>query len=219
MVRGPGSARARILDGVNPEPPPSVPPGRPIDRRELLWTAAAGAGALSFLGLVGCLDPARRERVGKFATAGGAPKKSLSDAEWKALEAAQDRLLPSEPGSPGARDVNAIGYLDAVLVDADTDPDDASLVKDGAARLDKIARGTGARSFADMPPEKRDEALKSLRTVEGSYSWFVAMLKFTLEAFLGDPVYGGNVGEAGWKWAGHEPGSPRPKVPFQADAR
>ncbi len=40
--------------------------------------------------------------------------------------------------------------------------------------------------------------------------WIRVVLGYTLEAVLGDPVHGGNVGEAGWTWAGYEPGDPRP---------
>ena len=39
------------------------------------------------------------------------------------------------------------------------------------------------------------------------------MLRLTLEAFLGDPVHGGNPGQIGWKWIGHKPPVHRPTEP------
>jgi len=197
--------------------PPPDPLRDRLDRRELLARAAMGAGAISLVALAGCMDAERRKRLAIARP--GESHRVLTDAEWATLSAAQARLLPSEPGSPGATDVNAIGFLDALLADPDTDPDEVVRIKEGAARLDRIARRMKAASFAELAPARQDAALSMFHSVEDGPGWFTAMIWFVLQAFFGDPVYGGNPGGIGWAWAGHVPGAPRPKKPFRAEPR
>jgi hypothetical protein len=37
------------------------------------------------------------------------------------------------------------------------------------------------------------------------------MMRYIFEAMLGDPIYGANKHEAGWKWLAFEGGKPRAK--------
>ncbi len=175
-----------------------------MKRRTFL--AATGAGAAGLLALAA----ERRWRRAVVVTPPDHAPRILSRAEWGTLAAAQDRLLPSGPGSPGAREVNAVGYLDGALAEADTDPADRDRVKQGAARLDALAHDRGATSFADLAEAARDEALRAFQKEDDAGEWFETMLGYTLEALLGDPIHGGNPDEIGWRWAGHQPGWPRP---------
>ena len=190
-----------------------------VSRRRFLTEAAGAAGVatVTYFWFDGFGEPARRREV--EPTVPGAPRQTLSAEAWRTLEAAGDRLLPTGPDSPGARTVNAIGYLDAVLQQPHVEPDTVELITDGAAKLDKRARDKGARDFASLPLEQQDAAVRvfeTFRTSDGRYpghAWLRKMLGFTLEAFFGDPVHGGNPGEVAWKWAGHKPGFPRPTQP------
>jgi gluconate 2-dehydrogenase gamma chain len=187
-------------------------PGR-IDRRELLGGVAAGAGTATMMWfwVEGFGDPRRRRRV--RPTPPGDPPRTFTPDELATLAAAQDRLLPSEEGSPGARDVDAARYVDAVLAEPDVDPAFAVLVKDGARLLEERARARGAASFSLLAPEAQDAAIREFEATDAGVSWLRRTIYFTLEALLGDPVHGGNVGETGWWWLGHAPGSPRPTAP------
>ncbi len=200
------------------DPPPPAPPS--MNRRELLATGAGAAGLATVAGfwLEGLGEPGRRRRV--EPTAPAAEPRTFTALEWRTLEAAQDLLLPSAPDSPGARTVNAIGYLDAVLAEPFVLPATRALIRDGAARLDARARAAGAAEYARLPEEARREALRVFETHRdprtGEYpghAWLKRMLSFTLEAFFGDPVHGGNPQEVAWKWARHRPGFPRPTEP------
>jgi hypothetical protein len=195
--------------------PSAVPEGgsrRLLDRRRLFADAIGTAGAATVAGfwVKGFGDPRRRLRI--QPTAPGAPTRTLSEAEWRALEAATDRLLPSEPGSPGARDVNAVGYLDAVMAEADVDDLVKTTIRRGLARLDETARARGSTDFAALPATARDEVIRGFEGDDAGIEWLQRTIAYTLEAFLGDPVHGGNPEEIGWKWANHVPGSPRPKA-------
>ena len=185
-----------------------------LDRRTLLGSLAVGVGVGWLATLTGCVNGARRARTVPTEAKGAAAPlpRVLSRAEWLTFEASLDVMLPSGPGSPGARDVNAIGYLDAALADRDTDPADVQLARSGALWLDEAARLGGARDFADAPSEAREKALRLVSEHERGPAWVLLVLMFGLEALLGDPVHGGNPGEVGWLWLGYKPGEPRPST-------
>lgn len=184
-----------------------------LDRRTLLGHLVVGAGVGWLATLAGCVNGARRARTVPTEAKGGArPSRVLSPAEWLTFESVLDVMLPSGPDSPGARDVNAIGYLDAALADRDTDPADVALVRSGALWLDEAARRGGARDFPDAPSGARETALRAVAEHARGPDWVLLVLMFGLEALLGDPVHGGNPGEVGWLWLGHRPGEPRPTL-------
>ena len=173
-----------------------------FDRRRFVVGVATVAGAA----LAGWPSIARRLAE---AAPDAARARTFTPEEWRTMAAAVDRLLPSGPGSPGARDVNAVGYLDAVLADPATDPARPPLVKDGAARLLARARARGASSFDALPPDVQDAAIRAFEATAGGRAWLDVVLGYVLEAFLGSPVHGGNPGEIAWAWAGIKPGVPR----------
>jgi gluconate 2-dehydrogenase gamma chain len=143
----------------------------------------------------------------------------LDAAAWRTVAAWTETLFPSGPGSPGATDVNAVGYVDAVTADPDFSPRDAATLLDGVRRLDELARARAGRAFASLAPEERDAVLVALsREPEGGRAIRLALV-LTLEAALGDPLYGGNPGGAGWAWIGYEPPRPRPTAPWRAGKR
>lgn len=168
------------------------------DRRGFLRAAALAP----VLATTGCLRPF------VVATPRDAPGRSLTVEQRRTLQAVQEHMLPSAPGTPGAREVNATGYLDAALATEDF-AGDRDLVKRAASDLDRLAREAGAASFAALDEGGRERALRAYERAGGGAA-LERVLSFTLEALLGDPVHGGNPDGVGWAWAGHRPGSPRP---------
>lgn len=159
--------------------------------------------------MLATFDP-RRAAWLRPTEASDAPQ-ALTLRQWQTLEAVQARLLPAAKGTPGASDVNAIGYLDAVLADPETEEQTVDRIRTGADRLDAFAGVRGARGYASLPPDAQDAGI---RLFEGDWEgqlWLRAMLGFTLEAFLGDPLHGGNPDGRVWRWAGFSPGYPRPQ--------
>jgi gluconate 2-dehydrogenase gamma chain len=165
-----------------------------MDRRTFLaWSAAAA--------LAGCVRE-RRPDAG--------PQARFDAAEWRTAEAALDRLLPSSPGAPGARDVRATAYVDAALGEGALTAREAAALRSGLTRLDETARRDGAADFAALPDARRDAAIEALLATADGGRWFDAMMSLALEAYLGDPVHGGNPDGAVWSWLGVRPGYPRP---------
>jgi hypothetical protein len=204
-----------------PETCPPSPPDAPDDdatpgwgRRAFLLAAAGTGLSATVVGfwLAGLGDPTRRRRI--EPTPSGGPGITFDAPTWAALEAALDRLIPSEPTAPGARDVNAIGYLDRVLAEPDLDPEvHRDPIVAGVPRLDEGARARGAASFAGLPPEGRDLVLRGFEADAAGVRWLKKLLYFGLEALLGDPVHGCQPGEVGWRWLQHGPPEPRPRTP------
>lgn len=194
-----------------PEPTPPAGPCAGVERRTLLKTAAGGAAAatVATFWFEGFGDPRRRARI--EPTPAGAPGLSFDPAQWALIEAALDRLLPSEPGEPGARDVNAVGYLDRVLQEPELEPARyLDVVREGVSYLDQYAIERGAPRFAALDGAGKDAVLKAFETAPRGVLWIRRVLYFALEALLGDPVHGCQPGEVGWKWLGNAPGGPRP---------
>ena len=144
----------------------------------------------------------------------GTPRSSrvLSTEEKQTLAAAQDRLLPSDVAGPGARDVYAIDYLAAALLDPAVPKNHAVFLRKGVVSLDAWARKHDAGDFVSLRPRAQDRALRDFsRTSRGRW-WMRTMLGYTLEAFFGDPARGANPDELGWRWSTHRPGWPRPQA-------
>ncbi len=177
--------------------------GYRLSRREfLVRIAAAGlvAGALARCGA------ARQDgwRMAELDEMGA----RLTTAEWETIAAAQDRLLPSAPDSPGARDVNAIGYLDGAMLFL-IGSEARDLVRRGSVRLNELAEGRGVTRFSALAEATQAELLHELHD-ETDGDWTAVVLRHTLEALLGDPVYGVNTGQVGWTWLGIVGRYPRP---------
>ena len=177
-----------------------------MDRRLLLGGAVAAAATGGFLWMRG----SGTERGPIDPTAPGAERRSLTDLEWRTLDAAQRVILPSADGSPGAAEVNAIGYLDALLRDPAIEEEAVERMRAGAARLDAYAREQGAEDYAALDDAARDGGLALFLQPWDQQLFLRGLIAYTLEAFLSDPIHGGNTDEIGWTWADHEPGYPRP---------
>jgi len=131
---------------------------------------------------------------------------------WQLLAAVQDHLLPSEPGIPGAREVNALGYLRFVISDSLIDAQDRAFVLEGALWLEDRAVGLSGRSFLALDEEQKERVLREIAGSDAGENWLSTLLTYLFEALLTDPVYGGNPGGVGWKWLEHVPGFPRPPL-------
>jgi gluconate 2-dehydrogenase gamma chain len=186
-----------------------------IRRRRLL----AGGAALPALALEGC----QRRRPPAQRTSGvhaEPPGHVLDAAQWEALRAACARLIPTD-ADPGASEANVVGFIDLQL----TTPQIGSFKEEilaGLRKLDELARGEGASSFAALKPEAQDRALARLQrglrlegTRQGSRHFFLVLLTLTLEGFLCDPVYGGNRDEVGWRFLRFSMRPPRPRRPYR----
>ncbi|HKP30567.1 MAG TPA: gluconate 2-dehydrogenase subunit 3 family protein [Gemmatimonadales bacterium] len=146
------------------------------------------AGALGGLILAGCERPAEE---GATAT----PTESLSGAERADLEAVASRILPSDDGTPGAKEANVIGFLERGFTTYHAFR--LPIVRTGLADLTRRAGG----SFAALPASRQDALLKAVEQTE----FFQLVRAFTLCGMFADPSWGGNREQAGWRLLGFDP--------------
>lgn len=169
-----------------------------ISRRRFLLGMAGGSLA--------CLFP--------WPRAMAKPNPAEADASvadpWALLAAVQERLLPSEPQAPGAREINALAYLRGVVKDEHLPAEDRQFILLGAGWLDALSREVGGPSFVALEGEAQDALLRRIETSDAGENWLSTLLLYLFEALLTDPVYGGNPDGIGWRWLGHTPGFPRP---------
>jgi gluconate 2-dehydrogenase gamma chain len=208
-------------------------------RREVLKALLAGGPAAAAAGLPAASSAAQ-------APANGAPAAPAADAraaattpyvwrffnakEVRAVEAAIDRLIPTDELGPGAKDAGVAVFLDQQLAGAWGSGDHfykqgpfvggkpqqgyqlsftpAQMFRAGLASLDQAASASGKGAFADLDAGAQNQLLKRMQTGEvpstplPSAVFFAALLDATMEGYFADPVYGGNRDMASWKLVG-----------------
>lgn len=134
----------------------------------------------------------------------------LSIEQQTVLAAVQTHLFPSEPGIPGAKEINALAYLNSVLADPHMDTDEKAFIGNGVGWLEELVNDTPGKSFTELNTEQREQMLRKIEQSGAGENWLATILMYIIEALLSDPVYGGNPGGIGWQWLEHQPGFPRP---------
>lgn len=129
----------------------------------------------------------------------------LNRDELAILEAALDRLIPSDEHGPGAREAKVSRYVARRLAGPDRHRRDTYAA--GLARLDADAAARYGAGFAHLPAAGRDELLRAAEARPDD-PFFETLLGHATEGMFGDPIHGGNANRAGWELLGY-PG-PRP---------
>lgn len=163
--------------------------------------AFLGGGAVL---LAGCKEPEKKpveaeKKPGVLTTS----HKTFTAPEWATLTAAVDRMLPRDQ-DPGGLDVGVPEYIDHMLQTEAMQTMKASFVP-GLAALDRRAQRMFQKPFAQVTPAQQDELItlfKNAPEKSGEARWYEMFVVLCLEGFLGDPSYGGNKDEAGWKLVG-----------------
>lgn len=129
--------------------------------------------------------------------------KTFTDAEWLTLSAAVDRIIPRDE-DPGALDAGVPEYIDRMLQTEALSQMRQNFVP-GVAALERRAQRMFQKPFHQATSEQQDELLgifKNSGDKSGESRWYEMLVVLVLEGFLGDPSYGGNQGEVGWKLVG-----------------
>jgi gluconate 2-dehydrogenase gamma chain len=129
--------------------------------------------------------------------------RSFTEAEAAIVEAVAARVIPSEPGSPGAREAGVVVYIDRGLGDAF--PELATLYRTGAAELDRCCRERHAAGFAQAGEDVQDALLAEIDMPHGPdvlRQFFAVVREHTIQGMFCDPQYGGNRDMVGWRLVG-----------------
>jgi gluconate 2-dehydrogenase gamma chain len=188
-------------------------------RREFLVRAAVGAGAAAGAAASAGLVPgaAAQEQMNHMEGMASAPGQQhpngaehgafFNHADAATIAAFTERIMPSDPGKPGARDADVLNYIDLALAGAYAELQD--FYRRGIASLDAHCRATYKESFVHLTPEKQDEVIAALEegkasefTYPTAREFFVTLRIHTMEGMFADPLYGGNRDFAGWRLVG-----------------
>src|ERR1700680_129982 len=183
-------------------------------RRAFLVRAAVGAGAAAGAGLVPDAIAQNHEQMEGGAAAPGAQHPSGSEhgaffnhSDAATIAAFTERLMPSAPGKPGARDAGVLNYIDLALAGAYVELQD--FYRRGLAQLEAYCRGTYKEPFVRLDAEQQDEIIMSLEsgkatgfTYPTAREFFSILRTHTMEGMFADPLYGGNKDFAGWRLGG-----------------
>ncbi len=185
-------------------------------RREFLVRAAVGAGAAAGAGLVPGVPAASAQNSmehmegatpGPQHPSGSEHGAFFNHADAATVAALTERIMPSAPDKPGAREADVLNYIDLALAGAYEDLQD--FYRRGLASLDAHCRSTYKESFVHLTPEKQDEVIAALEESKASgFTWPTAKEFFntlrihTMEGMFADPLYGGNRDFVGWKLVG-----------------
>ena len=106
---------------------------------------------------------------------------------------------------------NAFNYLHIVFNHSKISKSDKKYLRNGVKWLNEEAVLVYRVKYIKLNPKQRQDILKNISKQKWGESWIETVMTYMLEAMLGDPIYGINKNEAGWKWLNHSSGLPRPK--------
>jgi len=164
-----------------------------ISLRDLLKTAIA-AGVIA-------------RSAESLALQQSAPLETLTTGEAGTLDAVVARLIPSDALGPGAKEAGATRYIDRALGGALSSSRQA--YTSGLSALDRYARSSRGKAFAELPPTDQDSVLIDVETgaatgfTGSSAAFFAMVLNHTHQGTFGDPYYGGNRDFIGWDLIGY----------------
>ncbi len=122
------------------------------------------------------------------------------------IAAVQEHMFPQGSKLPSAKEMNVTAFLIETVVHKTFDKDIRAFVIEGAKELQNREKGR----FATLSREEKERALRAYEESSYGSSWLARIMTLTMEGMFGDPIYGGNTEERGWKALKTQGGRPRP---------
>jgi gluconate 2-dehydrogenase gamma chain len=142
----------------------------------------------------------------------------LNDTEVATVEALAECIFPTDASGPGAREAQAVVYIDRTLAGFGSSLQ--KLYRRGLAELDRFTIASrGGKPFAQLSQSDQVAIVEELEswgtTHETSqqenaasadrsllFALFAAVREHTIEGVFCDPLYGGNHNFVGWRQVG-----------------
>lgn len=126
-----------------------------LSRRAALRTIGTGVGAAALLPWLS--DEGVQAFVGIQRAAAAPQPKVLGAAQYAALDAIVEAIIPADERSPGARDARVADYIDLLLAEADETVRQQWF--EGLAAMEAEAAARFGTPVAKLPPARLDELL------------------------------------------------------------
>lgn len=122
----------------------------------------------------------------------------------------QKDLFPDTANTPKSDDINASYYLNKILNHSRVTEQDKDFIRSGVKWLNEECVQKYKKVYTKLSASERQNILQEISQSGWGDSWLRTIMTYLLEAMLGDPIYGGNKNQSGWKWLNHKSGLPRP---------
>lgn len=180
-----------------------------IKRREFLTLPAASLGGALMYTLAG--EPVRLQaqtQSGEIKV----PLRFFTAAEARVVQAACERIFPSDANGPGATEAGVVIYIDRQLAGpygsdkfrftqapfVESVPEHGYQGKQTPREIYR-AGVVALGNFTDLPADQQDQRLRAIET-----SMFFRLLRqHTIEGMFSDPMHGGNANLIGWQLIGY----------------
>jgi gluconate 2-dehydrogenase gamma chain len=188
-----------------------------MKRREFFTLPAASLGGVLFYTLAG--EPVRLGAQTGDGTI-KVPLRFFTAAEARTVQAACDRIFPSDENGPGATEAGVVIYIDRQLAGpygrdkyrytkapfVQSVPEHGYQGKESPREIYR-AGIQQLGNFAELPAAGRDQKLRAIE----STTFFRLLRQHTIEGMFCDPLHGGNAGMIGWQLIGY----PGPRMNYR----
>ncbi len=123
------------------------------------------------------------------------------------LAIVQEDLFPQETITQS----NAFAYISIIFQHSRISAENKQFLRNGVKWLNEEAITIYNKLYTTLDASQRQSVLQVIAKESWGKSWIKTVLRYIMEAVLGDPIYGINKNESGWKWLNHTSGLPRPK--------
>jgi hypothetical protein len=128
----------------------------------------------------------------------------------KTIQAVQEHFFPEGSKIPSARSMYSTQYLLDAITHESYDKDIRAFVIEGAKELELREKD----QFTSLSYKEKERALRSYEETNYGSNWLGRIMTLTMEGMFGDPIYGSNTKESGWKALHTKGGNPRPKTRY-----
>lgn len=102
-------------------------------------------------------------------------------------------------------------YILIIFHHSRIDEEEKEYLRNGARWLNEEAVEMYEKPYVSLDAQQRERVLISFSSHDWGESYIHTILSYIMEAYLGDPIYGGNKNGSGWAFLNHEGGKPSPK--------
>jgi gluconate 2-dehydrogenase gamma chain len=190
-----------------------------MKRREFILIPAKALSGLVVSSLLGELLPASAQETVKV------PLRFFTAAQAKIVQAACERIFPSDESGPGATEAGVVIYIDRQLAGPygrdkyrytkepwiESVPEHGYQGKETPQQIYQAGMELLGNDFANLAAEQQDLHLEKIQETH----FFQLMRAHTVEGMFCDPLHGGNIDMVGWKLIGF-PG-PRMSYRYEID--
>ncbi len=124
----------------------------------------------------------------------------LSPVDAREIEALIAQIIPSDDGTPGAREAGCIHFIDRALATFDREKRDLYRTGLAAAQLSRRQLFPQSTTLAGLDNTPTIALLKAIENTD----FFKLLRTHTVMGFLAPPDWGGNQNHAGWTHIGLE---------------